>query len=162
MNIRDDLGLPLTGADADALADYRHALRQFQCYIEDPVASVDAALARRPDFVMAHVLKAWLHLLGTEPAAIAVARDCHATAARLPASARERGHLAAIGALLEGRWRRAGRILEDVAIDHPADVLALQAGHLVDFYVGDARMLRDRIARALPAWSTSMAGHHAL
>ncbi|WP_068809175.1 tetratricopeptide repeat protein [Thauera phenolivorans] len=162
MNIRDDLGLPLTGADADALADYRHALRQFQCYIEDPVASVDAALARRPDFVMAHVLKAWLHLLGTEPAAIAVARDCHAAAARLPASARERGHLAAIGALLEGRWRRAGRILEDVAIDHPADVLALQAGHLVDFYVGDARMLRDRIARALPAWSTSMAGHHAL
>src|SRR5690606_4259600 len=100
--------------------------------------------------------------LGTEPAAIAVARDCHAAAARLPASARERGHLAAIGALLEGRWRRAGRILEDVAIDHPADVLALQAGHLVDFYVGDARMLRDRIARALPAWSTSMAGHHAL
>lgn len=162
MNIRDDLGLPLTGADEGALADYRRALRQFQCYIEDPVASVDAALARRPDFVMAHALKAWLHLLGTEPEAIAVARDCHAAAARLSASARERGHLAAIGALLEGRWRRAGRILEDVAIDDPADVLALQAGHLIDFYVGDARMLRDRIARALPAWSPSMAGHHAL
>ena len=30
------------------------------------------------------------------------------------------------------------------------------------FYVGNARMLRDRIARALPAWSPSMAGYHAV
>ena len=162
MTIHDDLGLALSGADADGLAHYRRALRQFQCYIEDPVASVDAALAQCPDFVMAHALKAWLHLLGTEPEAIAVARDCHAAASRLPATARERGHLAAIGALLEGGWQRAGRILEDLGIDQPRDILALQAGHLVDFYVGNSRMLRDRIARALPAWSPAMSGYHVL
>ncbi len=162
MSFHDDHGLACTGADADSAAHYRRALHQFRCYIEDPVASVDAALALRPDFVMAHALKAWLHLLGTEPAALLVARACLAAAARLPANARERGHLQAIAALVDGRFRQAARVLEDVATDHPTDALALQAGHLLDFYVGNARMLRDRIARALPAWSRGMPGYHAV
>jgi hypothetical protein len=38
-------------------------------------------------------------------------------------------------------------------------LLALQAGHLADFYCANARSLRDRIARALPAWSTDMPGY---
>jgi tetratricopeptide (TPR) repeat protein len=162
MNFHDDHGLACTGADADSAVHYRRALHQFRCYIEDPVASVDAALTLRPDFVMAHALKAWLHLLGTEPGAIPVARDCLAAASRLPANERERGHLQAICALVEGRFRQAGRVLEEVAIDHPTDALALQAGHLLDFCVGNARMLRDRIARALPAWSRGMPGYHAM
>ncbi|MBP6638573.1 MAG: tetratricopeptide repeat protein [Sulfuritalea sp.] len=162
MTIHDDLGLAHSGANAGSLAHYRRALRQFQCYIEDPVASVDAAIDERPDFVMAHVLKAYLHLLGTEPAAIAVARDCLDAAQRLPGDARERGHIAAIARMVDGQWHRAGRQLEDVAIDYPRDILALQAGHLADFYVGNSRMLRDRIARALPAWSRDMPGYHAV
>jgi len=69
-------------------------------------------------------------------------------------------HLAAVGLLLDGEWRAAARVLEDIAIDHPLDALALQAGHVTDFYTGDSRMLRDRIARALPAWSPDMPGYH--
>jgi len=158
----DALKLAHSGADADSLALYARALRQFQLYIEDPVATIDAAIAARPDFVMGHVLKAYLFLLGTEPEALPVARDCHATAARLPANARERGHIEAIGQLLDGNWHRAARVLEDVSIDNPRDALALQAGHVLDFYVGNSRMLRDRIARALPAWSKAMPGYHAV
>ena len=162
MNIRDPQDLALSGADTTSLEYYGRALHQFQCYIEDPVASVDGALARSPDFVMAHVLKAYLHLLGTEPQGIAVARDCLATAARCGGNARERGHLEAVGHLLQGRWHEAGRVLEDVTVEHPRDILALQSGHLVDFYTGKSRMLRDRIARALPAWSRDMPGYHAV
>jgi hypothetical protein len=162
MTIHDDLSLSYSGANADSLAHFERALRQFECYIEDPVASVDAAIEERPEFVMGHALKAYLHLLGTEPAGIAVARDCLATAQRLPANARERGHIAAVARMVDGQWHHAGRLLEDVAIDCPRDILALQAGHLTDFYVGNARMLRDRIARALPAWSPSMPGYHAV
>lgn len=158
----DALKLAHSGADADSLALYARALRQFQCYIEDPVATIDAAIAARPDFVMGHVLKAYLFLLGTEPEGLPVARDCHATAARLPANSRERGHIEAIGRLLDGQWHRAARALEDVSIENPRDALALQAGHVLDFYVGNARMLRDRIARALPSWSRSMPGYHAV
>ena len=162
MTIRDAFGLTLSGAAPAGLSHYQTALRQLRCYIEDPVATVDAAIAANPDFTMAYGLKAYLHLLGTEIDGIAVARACHQAASRLPATDRERGHLAAIGNLVEGRWHQAGLTLEDVTIDEPRDILALQVGHQIDFLTGNARMLRDRIARALPAWKNGMPGYHAV
>ena len=59
---------------------------------------------------------------------------------------REQAHLKAARDFAAGRWQRAGRQLEDLSLDHPRDALALQAGHLIDFYRGDARLLRDRCA----------------
>src|SRR5262245_42498226 len=92
----DTSGHPLSGANAAALRHYETARRQLNLYGGDPVAAVDAAIAGSPDFVMAHALKAWLHLLGTEPAGLAVARAALAATEPLPATAQERGHLAAI------------------------------------------------------------------
>ena len=65
--MKDSLGVQLTGATSASLPHYDKALQLLQCYLNDPVAANDLALAASPDFVMAHVLKAWLHLLGTEP-----------------------------------------------------------------------------------------------
>jgi tetratricopeptide (TPR) repeat protein len=162
MTIRNEQGLVHTGANPVSFDSYARALEQLRCYIEDPVATVDQALAESPDFLMAHLLKAYLHLLGTEPAGIAVARASWQAATALTGDSRERAHVEAVQHLVEGCWHRAGRVLEDIAIDHPHDLLALQAGHLVDFYTGNARMLRDRIARVLPAWSSDVPGYHAL
>jgi tetratricopeptide (TPR) repeat protein len=162
MTMRDPLGLEISGADQDSLHHYQEALEQFQCYVGDPLASLDAAHGRRPEMVMAHVLRAWLNLLGTEPKGLAAAREAYRQAAALPHNAREQGHLEAIGALLEGRWKQASVRLEDVSIIWPQDILALQAGHLLDFFCGHGRMLRDRISRALPEWRAHMPGYHAL
>ena len=141
MNYRDLQNLPLTGADTASLEHYTRALHQFRCYVEDPVASVDSAIAQAPGFAMAHIFKAYLHLLGTEPEAMPVARECLAAARRYAGNDRERAHIAAINALTEGRWHDAGRALEDATIENPRDILALQAGHLVDFFTGNARMM---------------------
>ncbi|MBK7234168.1 MAG: tetratricopeptide repeat protein [Sterolibacteriaceae bacterium] len=162
MNRKDELGNAVSGASAAAVEIYQRALHEFQCYIGDPVATIDEALAASPDFVMAHAIRAYLHLVGTEPAALPVARAAYEAARKLPANPRERAHLDAVGHLLDGEWQAAARVLEDLAIDFPHDALALQAGHLVDFYSGAGRMLRDRIARALPQWSENMPGYHAL
>jgi hypothetical protein len=162
MKYVDAAGHALSGATADSVTHYETAAQQLRCYVGDPVASIDAALAAAPQMVMGHVLRGYLHLLGTEPAGLPVARACHEAAAALPADARERGHVEAVRLLAEGRWRAAGRVLEDVAVTWPRDALALQVGHQIDFFRGDSRMLRDRIARALPAWSRSMPGYHAL
>ena len=158
--LHDSRGHRLSGATAQSLPHYETALRELSLYINDPVATADKAIAKSPDFVMAHALKAWLALLGSEPAGVPVARETLAAARKLPATAQENGHLAAIDHLVHGRWRAAAQTLEDVTVDSPRDLLALQAGHLLDFFLGDSRMLRDRIARALPAWSGETPGYH--
>ena len=161
MPVKDRLDLTLSGADAAGAAHYEKALHELQCFIGDPVASVNAALAENPDFVMAHVLKGYLYGLSTDHEATAVVKASHAAASGLPATDRERGHVAAVGHLAEGRWHEAGRVLEDVTIDEPRDALALLAGHQIDFFTGNSRMLRDRISRAMPSWAPGMQGYHA-
>src|SRR4029450_5673540 len=103
----------------------------------------------------------WLHLLGTEPDGMAVARAACEAASRLPADDREARHVEGAPPVAAGRWREGGRRLEDLSLRYPLDALALQAGHQVDFFRGDSRMLRDRIARALPAWDPGVPGWHA-
>ncbi len=152
----------LTGATEAATTEYLAAQHQLRCLIADPLAHADAALAEAPGFLMAHALRAYLHLLGTEPAGIPVAQECLDAGRVLGGTDAEQGHLAAVEHLVEGRWHAAGRVLEDVAINDPHDLLALQIGHQIDFFTGSSRMLRDRIARALPAWDPSMPGYHAL
>ncbi len=49
-----------------------------------------------------------------------------------------------------------------MTIEHPRDGVALQAGHQIDFFTGNARMLRDRMSRAMPAWERTMPGYHAM
>ena len=162
MNLIDAQGHRVSGASAESLQAWEQAAHQLRCMVDDPLASVERALALAPDMTMAHVLKAWLHLLGTEPDGLPVARAACAVASRLPADDRERRHVEAATAVAEGRWRDGGRRLEDLSLRYPLDALALQAGHQVDFFRGDSRMLRDRIARALPAWDAGIAGWHAV
>jgi tetratricopeptide (TPR) repeat protein len=162
MELHDTSGYAVSGATPEGLLALEQAQHELRCYINDPVATVDRAIAASPSMVMAHILKAYLHLLGTEPGALPVARACLLAISGLPANPREKQHRRAALYLTEGRWREAGRILEDLSAEYPRDALALQAGHQVDFFTGDSRMLRDRIARALPHWSRNLPGYHAV
>lgn len=161
-SLTDAVGQRVSGATQESLAAFEQGARELLCMVDDPLASVEQALQQSPDMTMAHALKAWLHLLGTEPSGNAVALTCCDAAAALDADERERAHIDAARALAQGRWREAGLRLEDLSARFPRDALALQAGHQIDFFRGDSRMLRDRIARALPAWKASMPGWHAL
>jgi hypothetical protein len=160
MSIIDIRGQILSGATPEAAIDYSDAVSQFAMFSGDPVAAADGLIAREPGLVMAHALKAWLHLLSGEPAGLPTARAAIESAKVLPATVQERGHLAALEHLASGRLHEASRVIEDVAVEQPLDLLALVAGHQLDFFTGNARMLRDRIARALPAWSKGAPGRH--
>lgn len=160
--MKDTHGYHLTGCNTQALALLERGLEQFRCFRNDPLASVDAALEASPELVMGHVLRAWLYLLSSEGSAIPVARAALESARALPHNDREARHLQALALLVAGQMQQAGRSLEDLSIDYPHDILALQAGQQLDFFSGDARMLRDRIARVFPAWSPEVPGYHAL
>ena len=87
--MKDFSGYEITGANGASLGLLEQAFHELRCYIGDPVATVDRTLEAAPDLVMAHVLRAYLHLLGTEPEAMPVAREAHRNGAALPATDRE-------------------------------------------------------------------------
>ncbi len=154
-------GEPVSCNDLEALALYEQALTQFQSYRGDPLATIDRALASRPDFVLGHLFRAMVLLtLGERRFAEQARVSVTSAEALLPrANERERGLAAAARALLDGDLAGASLLLDRVVVDHPRDMLALQAGHLVDFYRGDALNLRNRIVRVLPHWSASVPGY---
>jgi tetratricopeptide (TPR) repeat protein len=75
---------------------------------------------------------------------------------------REASHVATLEAMLDGGWTQAGLLLDRHNMHYPRDLVALQAGHLIDFFRSSARNLRDRIARVLPQWSPDMTGYPVL
>jgi tetratricopeptide (TPR) repeat protein len=158
----DTLGHTMSGATGAAIDHYEQAAHELRCLIGDPLATIDRALAKAPEMSIAHTLRAWLHLLGTEATALATAREAAAAAARYAGTDREHMHARAAALVAAGRWRDAALLLEDVSAQHPRDLLALQAGHQIDFFTGDSRMLRDRVARVRPHWNDAMPGHHAV
>lgn len=160
--MKDAHGYQLTGCNSQAQALLDQALAQFRCLRTDPLASTEAALEASPELVMGYVLRAWLYLLGSEAAAVPVAQASLECIRALPHNDREAQHVRALQLLIDGHWHASGRALEDLSLDYPHDLLALQAGHQLDFFTGDARMLRDRIARVLPDWSMAIPGYHAL
>ncbi|WP_309643844.1 tetratricopeptide repeat protein, partial [Phenylobacterium sp.] len=154
--------LALTGASAAAAQAYGEALSLYHRMGGDPFTPIEQAISDSPGFIMAHVLKANMLLVGGTPEMMMDGLAALEAAKALPGSERERGHVAALASLAGGELVDAGRILEDISIAHPRDTLALQAGQLADFLLGDSRMLRDRIARALPHWSDALPNYHAV
>ncbi|MFO1154650.1 MAG: tetratricopeptide repeat protein [Rhodospirillales bacterium] len=159
--IQDARGVPTSATVQASLTGYETALRQFQGYRGDPMASIDAVLATDPEFVMGHVLRAALMVSMWERSLLGeirvTLRGLDDLAAR--ANERERAWMAALASWAGGDWEGMRLRLDRLLADHPRDALALQLGHLADFCMGDRENLRGRIARALPAWSRDVPGY---
>jgi tetratricopeptide (TPR) repeat protein len=160
MTQRDQMGLPLAGASPKAAEAYRQALSLYAGMRGDPLTPLTEAVADSPGFVMAHVLTAHLMLVGANAQAVELGVQAYRKAAALSGGERLSGHVKALACMVEGDLAAAARVLEDISIAWPRDFVALQAGQLMDFLLGDSRMLRDRIARALPSWSDAIPDYH--
>ncbi|HJQ58643.1 MAG TPA: tetratricopeptide repeat protein [Vineibacter sp.] len=162
MALQDARGLPVSGADAATVERFETALAEFQCYVGNPVGSIEAALQARPDFTMGHVLRGYLYGSSSEAPGLREAQASLDSARNLPADDRERQHVGALAALAGGDFEEAVRRWEALLVAWPRDILALQIAHLLDFFRGDSRNLRDRVARRLHAWSKADPGYHAI
>jgi tetratricopeptide (TPR) repeat protein len=158
---QDARGHAVTLSSPKALDAYERALYAFRSYRGDAVALLDEALALDAGFAAAHATKALIlctfferRFLRDALAALDRGRDALAFA-----TPREQTLAAAARRIAEGQWHAGVRTLEQVLVDHPRDLVALQAAHLMDFYRGDALNLRNRISRVLPAWSAGVPGY---
>lgn len=157
--ITDIQGHALSGAQTGAAEAYEQAVRAFQLYRGDPMGSLERAITAAPQFAMAHILQAHLLALATEPACVLMAQEVLTRLRHMPLNEREASHVAVIEKVLQGEWTEAALAMDQHNQQHPYDIVALQTGHLMDFYRANARNLRDRLARVLPHWSSDMPGH---
>jgi hypothetical protein len=150
----DRRGNPVGTTSAAALDHAETALWRMCSFFDAPIADIDAALAEDPQWLMPHVMRACFLLTLTEPSLLpdvrAALEQADLRADRAPE--RERAHLAAANACAAGDWHGACALWEQILLQHPRDLYALQWAHLFDFYRGDARNLRQRVARVLPQW----------
>ena len=157
----DSRGLATSTANARSIEQYEAALHLLNGYYGDPLAVIDAALDNEPGFAMGHALRAGLMMTSGDGTAEPFLRQSVEAGEALYARSndRERRHIAAARAWLDGQFERAVRLYGDIVIEYPRDLLAIQVAHLGDFLLGQSSMLRDRIAHALPHWDTGMPGY---
>jgi tetratricopeptide (TPR) repeat protein len=159
--LKDARGHAVTLSNPKALDAYERALYAFRSYRGDPIAPLDEALALDEGFAAAYATKALIlaafferHLMRDALATLDRGRDALAFA-----TTREQALAAAAHRIADGQWQGGLHTLEQILVEHPRDLVALQAAHLLDFYRGDALNLRNRISRVLPAWSAAVPGY---
>ena len=145
---------------SEAVQYFDEALHSFNIYRGDPLGALDKATTIAPAFANAHLLKAFILALATEPAATAEAIRIADQIHGMPLDERAASQLAILDDLLNGHVVAAANAMDFHNMRYPRDLAALQAGHLLDFFRGNARNLRDRIARALPRWASDIPGYH--
>jgi tetratricopeptide (TPR) repeat protein len=160
---RDALGNSISTSNLEAVHHLEYALDCFLHFRGDLLGGVQNALQSDPNFALARAFNAYVGVLSTEPneaarAALEFHRWREATQ-RSNWLERERWHLEAAQQLLRGDWHGAGRTLEVITASHPRDLLALAVGHQIDFFTGNSRLLRDRPAQVLHAWTPEEANY---
>ncbi len=160
MTLHDTRGLAVSTHNRNALDRYDTALELLNGYYLDFLAVIDEALAEDPGFVMGHCFKAGVYATCNEASVQSELRRNLEAAEALSATAndRERTHMAAARAWMEGDLERAAALYGRIVQEHPRDILALQLGHQTDFFLGESRMLRDRVAQVLPHWDEGVPG----
>jgi tetratricopeptide (TPR) repeat protein len=157
----DKRGNPISYGSQQAIDALDQAFDLLHAYQADPLAEVDKIIADHPGFAMAHAFRAGALATATdkafEPEMIKSVVAAEALAAK--ANDRERMHISAARAWLDGNWERAIELWGRASIGYPRDLLALQFAHVGDFFLGHSHMLRDRVARVLPQWSRDLPGY---
>ncbi|WP_454735811.1 tetratricopeptide repeat protein [Cupriavidus necator] len=160
MTHTDSRGVSVSSTNTNSLERFEAALELLHGYYGDPLTVIDHALAEDPGFVMGHAMRAGMMITAGDGTVEPMLRQSIEAGEALSASAneRERRHIAAARAWLDGHFARSIQLYGDIVVDYPRDSLALQIAHIGDFLLGQSTLLRDRIAQVLPHWTTRIPG----
>ncbi|HEY8538687.1 MAG TPA: tetratricopeptide repeat protein [Steroidobacteraceae bacterium] len=161
MSLTDCRGIPVSTSDRGLLHKYEQAVDLLASYFLDPLEVIEEMLNQEPSFAAAHCVRAALAVGATDRSLVPMLKESVAAVEALGkrANDRERAHIAAARKWLEGDFEGSVRAYGNILLDYPRDLLALQAAHLGDFYLGASTMLRDRVAQILPYWDANTPGY---
>ncbi len=161
MSLRDCRGVPISCNDQRLIDSLDRLLDDCMAFQGDPLAEIEEILRAHPDFVMGHCFKAGLLTQSMETRIYdsMLASVQAAEALGDSANQRERGHIAALRAWVDGDFSVAVQHWEDVVTHHPFDLFALMLVHLTDVLLGDTPGQRDSVARVFTLWDESVPGY---
>lgn len=163
----NDFGTPLSTASNESSKLFDAILTQYVgWYDEDTLGGLEGSIVKLvesdPNFVMGHVLKNGLDLMGTGRTVNndeEFKKDINAMmelANKEKLTDRERKHVNAVHLFSQGDMTKACQVWEDILCEHPLDMLALKYAHDSYFYLGYQPQMRDSVARVFPHWKPSM------
>ncbi|MDF2117958.1 tetratricopeptide repeat protein [Roseiarcaceae bacterium H3SJ34-1] len=150
-----------TPANLDLESRCEHTLELLLTHRGNPSAEVERVLADDPQYVPGHCLRAALIVRADKASGRSRLADSLAAIEAACPDVRDRmhRHAAAARAWLDGDPALAAERYGAIVGDWPSDLLALAVAHALDFHLGQRRIMRDRIARVLPAWTAAMPGY---
>jgi tetratricopeptide (TPR) repeat protein len=160
----DALGLPLTTQSAEAARAFDHAVEGYLTYRADGMQRVEALLRADPDCGLSHVLKGYFAMMAYKQAALPMAQQAAAEAARhlTHATPREQAHLAALEAWIGQEPTQATAIWEQILREHPLDIVAFRLAHFVHFWLGRPAAMLASVQAVAPHWNEALPGYNAI
>ena len=153
--------VPVSYSDKKAIEGLDASIELALAFRGDPIAEIQTVLDEHPDFIMGWLFKAsWLtQAMETRIYSDMVNALEQAESRVDSANDRERGHIEAVRAWVEGDFFGAVQKWEAVLTHYPRDLLALALVHYTDVLLGDVIGQRDVVARIFNLWDESMPGY---
>jgi tetratricopeptide (TPR) repeat protein len=160
--LQDVRGLSISGLDSAQLQEYEILLDLLYLYQPGIQIRLDALLAKAPDFLLGHVLRGYSIMTDGLRSGIVQASSYLQQAQRLAPSAteRERLHVRALQAWVQGRLAERIQALEDILIRWPLDLLAYRQLTALLFWTGDKQRQLAAATQAWPTWTPQTPGYH--
>lgn len=156
---QDAQGNPLTVASAEAARAFDHVIEGFLKYRFDTGLRLKAFLTVDPGAPLGQVMAGCFAMLAYDQGLLARAATCLSRAEALPANARERAHMAALAAWVEGAPDRALTIWEGIVAEHPRDLLAFRLHHFCAFWMGAPERMVTLVEQVVPHWAEDLPGY---
>lgn len=155
---KDAQGNELTIASDEAARAFDHVIDGFLRYRFDTGLRLKALIGLDAAAPLAQVMAGCFAMLAYDRALVPRAEAALARAEALGANARERAHMAALRAWVEGRPDGALDAWEAIVAEHPRDLLAFRLHHFTAFWMGAPERMRALVERILPHWSPGIPG----
>ena len=158
---RDTRNLEMTASSQEAVDAFDATIDEFLASGRDAGLLLKHVNEADPDMIMGQCVRGYFMRLPQQAHLIQASNDAFERAIALAptANAREKLHVDALGAWVDGNIRKTKSIWEKILVDYPHDILALRIAHTMHFFLGDLDLMRDSMARVMPRWNEEVPGY---
>jgi len=158
---KDTRGLEMTASSQQAVDAFDATIDEFLASGRDAAVLLKHVNESDPEMIMGQCVRGYFMRLPQQAHLIQGSNDAFEKAKSLAATAnlREKMHVEALAAWVDGDIRKTNAIWEQILVEYPHDILALRIAHTMHFFLGDLDLMRDSMARVMPRWGEDLPGY---